>query len=502
MALISDRDERQFMQYLVPYEKPEPIPSFGETFAASLGQVWDEELSISSAMNNEMYADRVRLVQELSRSGEVDISQFKDRRGRIDYDAIADMDDRVPHSSALKAERNAILAQRRDYAKEVLERGNGFAQFLGMATGLVLDPVNVATMPVATAGTALRGMGTLARALTVARNEAALAAVAELAIQPLVYEHKHDIESPWEVHDALANIAMAAGGAFALGGAVGGISGYFRQARKATQALADTDLEVEEVHAILRQVETELEANPARAEVDFDVIERDFIREVREELLGSQPRKLSRGEREALQSELDDLLARKSQVTDDPIVQAKKKGVSARQQKREGINAGRRAAQEEIALFDERIVAIEQRLEADTWGRRAEADLTRLEQGIIPDRFQRRLDEIKQERLMEVDSEYLAKKQEVIDQANSRPPPAPERVVPEPARATETTDAQSNYLNENGLADDYHRSINEYDALESPQVVKDGQLVDARAVTKDMDDMLEGLEAVRVCAIG
>ena len=65
--------------------------------------------------------------------------------------------------------------------------------------------------------------------MTVGKREAGLALASELAIQPLVYKHKHDIDSPYSTEEALTNIAIAATGAGALGAFTGGLVGYFNK---------------------------------------------------------------------------------------------------------------------------------------------------------------------------------------------------------------------------------------------------------------------------------
>lgn len=495
MPYVSARDESEYMLGLTPYERPEPTPGFGEVFSAALGHIVDEELSISGAMNNEMYARRRETVRQLSESGEIDLGQFTDRRGRVDYDRIAEADERVPHSSLLREERNQILERRRNYSKEVLERGSGLAQFLGSAVGLVADPVNIALLPVATAGTALKGMSTLARAMYVGRNEAALATMAELAIQPLVYEHKHDIESPWEAQDALSNIAMAAAGAFALGGAVGGLSGYFRSVRSAARDMAKGDFELGEATAILERIEGDLEANPARAEVDLDQIEKEFIAEIRAELEATSSRPLSKSERGLLQQELDELRARRAE--DSPQVVNKKTGTSTRQQKREGVQADA-----EDAATDARIEAIEARLESSRWGERTDKELAQLSQGVVPERFRRQLEERQNQKLIDVDTEYLSQKETTLRAANQTADRVEPPAMEPPATRPQITETQAAYLTETGLADDYARAANAYEAVDNPMLVEDGKLVPADDVIGKMDEVIEGLESVRVCAIG
>ena len=230
MAFVSRRDLRDFNQRVTPYEPVADVEETGlsEVFAAAFGQVVDEELSISSFLNMGQFDERKEKVKALVDDG-LDINAYTDISGVIDYDRISRDTGKIDTDASLFFKRNELLAKRRNERADVMERGSGFAQFFGMATGYMLVPITIATLPIATAGVSLKSMGVLASAMTVGKREAGLALASELAIQPLVYKHKHDIDSPYSTEEALTNIAIAATGAGALGAFTGGLVGYFNK---------------------------------------------------------------------------------------------------------------------------------------------------------------------------------------------------------------------------------------------------------------------------------
>lgn len=239
MPFVYDQERRQKIQTLAPAVEYQAESTFGETYTAAFNLAVDEEMSISGALNREGWRQRNQAVRELADQGEINLRDYTDRRGRIDYDRLAVEFDSVKSQEVLEQERIDFLAQRREEAQSVLDRGSGTAQFLGYASAFALDPINLATLPVSTALTGARSLSWFARGLTVARNEAALSVAAELAIQPLVYQHKSDIESPYSWQDAVANIGLAAIGSAGLGFVSGGVAGYLKAARQKIEPFAD-----------------------------------------------------------------------------------------------------------------------------------------------------------------------------------------------------------------------------------------------------------------------
>ena len=221
MPILSTKDSMNF----VPIDESLD-PAFYETMAAGFQLTVDEGLSISSDLNRQAWYDRRAQLEKLYGDG-FDVGPYIQDDGKIDYNGIADATGLLKSDTQLAEERNNILAERRRANEDVLERGNGLAQFFGMAGGYMLDPINIATLPIGVVGAA-KGMGTVAAALRGAGTQGAIAVASETAIQPFVYKHKLEIGSPYDTQDAIEAIAYAAGGAAIIGGTLGGISGYLR----------------------------------------------------------------------------------------------------------------------------------------------------------------------------------------------------------------------------------------------------------------------------------
>ncbi len=504
MPFLSVRDKREATQNLTQASFIEEA-SFSEAFTAGVGQVIDEELSISSMLNLEGFNQRKNQVRELGNSGAFNISEYTSPLGDVDYNKIIkDFPDfNLKSDQVLFDERSELLKKRREYANDVFERGNGLAQFLGMATAYMLDPINIATMPIATAGTTVKGLGALGRAITVGRNEAGLAVATELMIQPFVYQHKHDINSPFEFKDALLNIVTAATGAAAIGSLTGGISGYLKSVREKTAGLPLDEDAIMSLQALAR-VEDDLNLNPEKINLDLEQVEKDFIKEIKAELTADASQKITRGERKALNAELLDLKNRLSRITEEPLTIEKQKGVPARKAKAEAREKDKRATDEQRAEIKSQIDAIKTRLNNDTKASKAEDDLSRLEQGILSDTHQRRLNEIKTEVEVEVDARFLAETNNKMETVNQPSKVKENYIKPEKKAATtgSVTQRERAVVERNGLTKDYDADIEAFKALDNPRIVQDDQVVDAGEFMKSIDDEINGIDEVLRCAIG
>ena len=240
MPFVSERDIRYMEQQLPEPEAFTPDPTFTDTIGAAFQYARDEESSISSELNREGFKQRQAQVRELVDKGEIDLDDYLDQMGDVDYDIIASEYDYIKSTADLDAERAEFLKQRREANQEVMERGSGLAQFIGMAGAFAIDPINIATMPLGFIGTAGRGLSVLGKALTVGRNEAMIATAAELGIQGFVYSHKRKINSPYTFADAATNVATAAVGAGVLGTFAGGLAGSLGKVRaRSAEALGD-----------------------------------------------------------------------------------------------------------------------------------------------------------------------------------------------------------------------------------------------------------------------
>lgn len=117
--------------------------------------------------------------------------------------------------------------------------------------------------------------------------------------------------------------------------------------------------------------------------VDKEAVKKQFLLELRERLLPEVSSRLSRGDRSSLTAERQDLAYKLGQVTDEVTTTPSKKGVNARKAKKEE----KKLPEKDRELLRERIALIDSKLKASKAGEVAEANLSRVEQGIIPDEF-------------------------------------------------------------------------------------------------------------------
>jgi hypothetical protein len=542
MPFISQKDNRQRMQTYTPAEYIE-VPEFSEVFNASVGLAIDEGLSISGYLNNELYRERNQKINTLREEG-FDVKKYRDRKGRMDYDRLSrDTDDFIQTDAVLREKRNEKLRQRREYAEDVIERGSGYAQFFGMATGFMLDPINIATLPIATAGVSAKGLGVLASAMNVAGREAALATSAELAIQPLVYNHKLDIESPYSVEEALMAIGGAAVGGALLGGAAGGLAGYLRKvsqksretlepAINSTEEMAITTLErvAEDIDAIKEStIYSDMANDYAEISASYDkyvdditpplVESRDkLIRNVQKEIdtLEKQPkfgRKIS--EYGGLNQEAwfkESGLNKKefgslkggfgkpfwrtgnAGLTPDQLAERLvEDGFISGYDQREAISfvddllrMGDRIADPDAEL---RLLQLNESF--DALSKTSDQDLkTFYEEAVAMD----------MENDIQILREYEAKRARFNE---------PSRVMenyfdpqPQKAASATVTERERDILERNGLAEDYDAAVQAFRNIDDPQLFVDGEFINANDFMKQIDDEIEGINSVLECTLG
>ena len=480
MPFVSDRDKRTFDQSYRLFTPDDLVieSSFGEVFGASLGLMVDEELSISSALNNEMYRERQASLRGMVDDG-FDRDPYTDRRGRIDYDRIAKDTGLLATDDELREQRNEKLRKRREYAEDVIARGSGMAQFTGSMTAFMLDPISIATMGLGATLTTARGLGVTANAMRVAKAEAGIAAATELAIQPLVYTHKLDIESPYSAQEALANIATAAVGGAVLGGIAGGLAGYLRAVNNKADELGAVQPDTPEamVRESNERLIEDLEIARARGDIpaiDRDVIQAEFLQEVAEELTATAGNRLEAGERKALKSELSDLQFRLENISDVPEAVIKERGVPARVAKRRAGERGEALALEQRAGLSDRVTRIQDILRQDDVAREAFGDLDRIKQGIIPPLYERRLNEILIEQEINQDIQFLSEREtrsEMYDQP-SKIPAKYEEPKPQKAAPQTTTERQRDILVRNGIAQDFDADIEAFNNLRTADEIR------------------------------
>ncbi len=472
MPILSSVDQQNAMLRYVPeYQTIEP--TFTETLAASFSFVQDEELSISSSFYNEGYYNRRRDLKTLSDEG-FDVDKYIDDAGIIDYDRISTATDgRIKTDLELYQERNDILRKRREQNQDVMARGSGLAQFFGMTAGYMTDPINIATLPIGTIATAGKGMGVLAQALMSARNTAAVAVASEAAIQPLVYKHKQDIDSPYDMDDSIRAIAYAAGGSAVLGGALGGISGYLR---KLTEDASSVLPVFPEAPFAFKPVVINGKKAIAPTFENIESFKAQLIAEQRVKLIGPSGEKLTRGQRKDINAELKALQKQLEEVEASELLYTKAGKVLKAKSVRHKKQAKERK-QQEIAAIQEKITRINQTLEVDRKGGLAEASLSRLEQGILPEAAQKQLDDfILQKTTPEGESMFLL------------------------ARWAEHVRKQKGFREHEVFLGAFKKSFDEADGS-FPKALDDLEGVDIKAVgLKVVDDRLDEMKSANASA--
>ena len=543
MPILSNQDQRDYYQNLLGPQEVREDPTFFETMGSAFGFVIDEELSVSSLLNRQGYNDRNEQIFKMSSEG-FDLKPYTDITGEIDYDRISEDTGLIRTNRELYDERTEILRKRREENQDVIERGNGFAQFLGSMGGYMLDPINVATMGIGV-GTAYKGMSTLSQALMTSRNTAAIAFLSESAIQPLVYKHKHDINSPYEFNDALMAVGTTTIGAGLLGGAMGGISGYFRSLSKNASEFVGPPKPTDKIDAevrltpeqesikILDRMGTQLAEQKAALPPRIE----DKILQEYDNFQAGQYSKLEDArDANILTLEKDIVKIEKENITLARWI-AKEGGLNKERWAREGIDVAdmkaMRGGQKPVFRvkggYDPDMLA--ERLRESGATEMQMNDAIDLVEGMVrnPKMFrdptvQNQIDEIEQNinalrddntvleeyygqvirSNVEKDMELLSQNKSFENAMNKPTIAYDDYVVSQlpPAPKATKTGLQREQLGSEGLASNYDRDIANFEAQEVRRVVVDGKLVDADEYMKSLDDQIEGIESVRVCALG
>lgn len=238
MPILSEKGKRQLLQTLQPVSMDlSPNPTFGEAYDAAFQFVRDEERSISSEFNNQAYFNRRETVNQLKHDG-MDLQAYTNVYGDFNYDRFAEETGLVKTDREIYDERVEMLRVRRQRNQDVIDRGSGVAQFLGMGASYMLDPINLSTLPFGGINATTKSLSVLGRVMVGARNTAGIALASELAIQPFVYSHKQSIESPYGIDDVMRVLGVTTLTAGILGGGAQGIAGYLsKTADKSSQYL-------------------------------------------------------------------------------------------------------------------------------------------------------------------------------------------------------------------------------------------------------------------------
>jgi hypothetical protein len=557
MPLLSNKGYRSTLQGLSPVDysvQDADDPTFYETMKASFGFVRDEERSTSYLYNRQAYADRREIVQGLKDSG-MDLQKYSRTDGSFDYDRLSKDTGLVRSDLDLFRERKQLLKERREQNQDVMERGNGFAQFVGMAGSYMADPINLATLPFGGVVQGTKGMSVLSKTLLSARNMAGISIATEAAIQPLVYKHKNDINSPYTVEDAMRVIGITALTAGVLGGGIGGVSGYLAKTAENTAKYLNVREGVFQKPPYASKPLL-IEGKPAGIPTakNIEVVRTKLYNEQTSKLTAIAGERLTVPERKKLKGELRSLERRLKLELDKVSKRLSKDTKAAKKTKdkkalRAKANAERQALRDK---YNPLIKRTQDQINKDAEALAAQSQLERIKQGQVPkldEKIQKQLDDwITANTKPETQSVYAIEKlaenlrlqkgfraeevalkayedlfkanidkdirilenNEAIRSAVEKFKVSPEDYIPTPkapAPRANKTGLQDNALEESGTSKAYDEDVAVFNTLEQRlefDIDADGN-VTFKSVDdslKELDDDLDGLESVMRCTRG
>ena len=295
------------------------------------------------------------------------------------------LDQQFVVNASLADSVDEINAVRRQQARERKDRqiiadGGALSVVFGLGAGLA-DPINYIPIGGAVARTYKTGRSVLSSAAVTGSVTAASTAVQEAAL------HSTQLERTYG--ESAINVSAGAFLGGAIGFGIGKLSKYVSE--KQIQEVANS-MDVEP--RILAGEDSVILSQP---KFDEATIRTSFLDELRLELLPLAGNKLTRGERKALLAEQRALKQRINTVEAIPETVSPIKGVSARKAKKDAAEAGESLADQERKSFQDQLSIVNQRLKADDAAKAAEANLSRVEQGVVPKEYTGRLNAILKE---------------------------------------------------------------------------------------------------------
>jgi len=536
------REERRKQEQMIPVarELPEPA-SAGEVYAAAFQYAVDEDLSISGVLNRQGWRQRSEAVQSLIDDGEIDRDKYSNPRGRLDYNRLARDFDSVKSDDTLREERKEFLRQRREQNQNVMERGSGMMQFLGMGSAFILDPVNLFTLPFSSTVGAARSLSWVGRGLLTARREAALSTAAELAIQPLVYQHKSDIDSPYSWRDAVSNIALAATGSAGLGFTAGGIAGYLKGVRSKAEPFVDPEANEAQYRSL---DETTDYLDKTRPESASRVLDEEYGRFLRNEYASVGEAKAaarSRLESDLVRAESDQVTVARM-IADEGGLNEKAfqdagldvKAIKATPELREQLPKGKPLFRRKAGLNPEQLAARLIETKMMPAGATNESSAIEFVQSALKapnaqanaqaaakaEDIQNALARLDTEDEQELTSVFQQAQKAEIDGDEARLTELEENRLqmnrpsknqntyftstPKATAAQTLHERERALLEEMGLADEYDQAFEEYARAENKQLwdSQSERLIDPDDAIEEIDEQIEGINEVLRCTIG
>ena len=275
------------------------------------------------------------------------------------------------NESELNAVRRQITRERED--RNTIANGGALSAAIGIGQS-ILDPIFLVTAGVPIAGTYRAGKSVLSSGFVTAGIVASETAAYEAALHATQLERTYGESS--------VNLAAST----LLGMAFGsGVQKYINSSAMLEPSASNNALSPDFVKTLN---ETPIPVNKIKLTDAPEDIKTTFLQTAKEELLGDAGQKLDRKTRKLLNVELNNLKTQLNAVVSEikPVIPTK--GISARKAKQDAVKEAKIEAENIRFDIQEKINNLENQLDLDTLARNAEADVSRAEQGIVPQNYQ------------------------------------------------------------------------------------------------------------------
>lgn len=283
----------------------------------------------------------------------------------------------------IEAVRQQSARENKD--RKALSEGGAKSFFAQMAVGAI-DPINF--IPVG--GTAYKTYRTGASILKSAAVTAGVASGTQAAVEMGLHHT--------QLERTFGESALNVGTAALLGGFIGATPPLLKK-------LFKKDINAQVLDSMNPEPKIARGENSIFESLDIEDVKSKLLIEAREQVTPIAGNKLTRGELKNLKAEQKQLEISISRIKDTTPAEVKAEIEGAkigRKKKARQIKAEAKAEAEKItfesrAVFQEKLDVVLSRIESNEIAIKAEADLSRIEQGILPEEFQKTLDKLKQE---------------------------------------------------------------------------------------------------------
>ncbi len=242
--------------------------------------------SLGETIPSPIINDERELVPGMSYTAQVNkrwndnIVKLKEKYPSAGFKTIEEIQDGIKKDAARLREVDRVGS------KNATGSGDVGAAF-GVMAGAVSDPVVLLSLPFGY-GSGGQSLTWGQRVLRAAGIEGAIATTVETAIQPLVFQYKKEIESPYTVSDAALNVLAAGTGATVFGGLLQGGGELLKSYRKNKPNRPQTQDE-KIAEEILTEHQEIVESSPYDKNIESDGVHADNIRDNAQTVVDGEP---------------------------------------------------------------------------------------------------------------------------------------------------------------------------------------------------------------------